>query len=138
MTNSSGWVSIHNATGQWYFIKAGNVNEWNDLVLGVLPNNTINLAIPLPSGNATVPASIESCVTAQFSNMTSGCTSGPGTPILWPATTMVWSCGEGVPSGSAVTGQYLYGDYYIAYAFVNMPNGTKAALSNEGCIVGSL
>jgi hypothetical protein len=50
---------------------------------------------------------------------------------------MVWPCGEGVPNGSAVTGQYFYGGYYIAYPFVNMPNGTKAALSND-CNVGSL
>jgi hypothetical protein len=50
---------------------------------------------------------------------------------------MVWPCGEGFPSGSAGTAQGFYGGYYIAYAFVNMPNGTKAALSNY-CDVGSL
>jgi hypothetical protein len=136
VTNSSGWVSIYNATGEWYFFKTGNINDWNDVVLGVLPNYTLSFALPLPSGNATVPASVETCVTAQFSNQTSGCTTGPGTPILWPATTIVWPC-EGLPSGAAVTGEYFYGAYFIAYPFATLANGTKAALSQD-CDIGSL
>jgi hypothetical protein len=137
VTNSTGWVSITNATGVWYFIKAGNVNVWNDVVLGVLPNNVVNMAIPLPSGNATVPSSLKSCVTSTFSNITSTCTRVPGTPVLWPLTTIVWPCGEGLPNGSAVTPQGFYGGYYIAYSFAAFPNGTKAALTND-CNIGSL
>jgi hypothetical protein len=137
VTNSTGWVSITNAAGFYYFIKAGNVNEWNDVVLGVMSNNTINLAIPLPSGNVTVPSAIESCVTAKFSNMTSGCTSEPGAPVLWPTPVLVWPCGPGFPSGSAGTSQGFYGNYYIAYSFVQLPNGTKAVPSTN-CDIGAL
>jgi hypothetical protein len=135
-TNATGWVEIANATGGYYFIKAGNVNEWNDVLLGVIANTTLTLSIPLPSGNASVPDG-QSCIMGNGSNITSTCVQDR-TPILWPATTKVLSCGEGVPSGSAVTGEGLYGGYYIAYAFANAPNGTKYAFDTSGCVIGSL
>jgi len=136
-SNSTGWVSINNATGVWYFIKAGNVNEWNYVVIGVMPGTTVNMALPLPSGNATVPSSEESCVTGNGGNITSTCTKVPGLPVFEPPTTIVWPCGLGLPNGSAGTAQGFYGGYYIAYSYAALPNGTKAALLND-CNVGGL
>ena len=135
-TNATGWVTIGNATGGYYFIKAGNVNEWNDILLGVIANTTLTMSMPLPSGNATIPNG-QSCEIGNGYNTTSTCVQDR-TPILWPATTKVLSCGQGVPNGSAVTPEGLYGGYYIAYTFANAPNSTKYAFDNTGCIVGGL
>lgn len=131
VTNSTGWVSITNATGDWYFIKAGNVNEWNYVVIGVMPGTTVNMAIPLPYGNVTVPSSEESCVIGNGGNLTSTCMRVPGQSVFEPPTTIVWPCGLGVPNGSAGTAQGFYGGYYVAYSYVAFPNGTKAALLND-------
>lgn len=135
-TNATGWVTIADATGGYYFIKAGNVNEWNDILLGVIANTTLTLSIPLPSGNASVPDG-QSCIYGDGSNVTSTCVQDR-TPILWPATTKVLACGEGVPSGSAVTPEGLYGGYYVAYAYADAPNGTEYAFDTSGCVIGSL
>jgi hypothetical protein len=135
-TNASGWVSIINATGPFLFIDAGNVNEWNDVVIGVQDNSVVNMRIPLPQGNITVPTSGETCNGGFGSNITSTCTP-QRYPVLWPQTTIVWPCGKGIPSGGAVTAQGFYAGVYVAYPYATFTNGTKAALLTD-CDEGSL
>jgi len=119
--DASGRVSISNATGPFYYIKAGNVNIWNDIVVGVEANTAINMTIPLPSGQITTPWS-------------SGGTP-QSLPFLWPKTSIVWPCGA-LPNGSTVTPQGVYAGQYVAYSYAVLQNGTSAALP-EDCAVGS-
>jgi hypothetical protein len=125
-TNATGWVAITTETNSsFYFIKAGSINEWNDLVVGVEPNSTLKMTFPLPSGNITIP---EGYTAATRSGNVTRTASEMTMPVYWPPTTLLWPCGGGLPSGSAVTGQGVYAGMYIAYSFANFPNGTKAAL----------
>ena len=119
-TDASGRVSISNVTGPFYYVKAGNANIWNDIVVGV-EANTVNMTIPLPSGQITTPWS-------------SGGTP-QSLPFLWPNTSIVWPCGA-LPNGSTVTPQGAYAGQYIAYSYAVLQNGTSAALA-EDCAVGS-
>jgi hypothetical protein len=118
-TDSSGWISITDPSGPFYLIEAGSIPlGWNDIVVGVEVNNVVNMTIPVPSGNVTVPSG------------------GPGAtqsrlPVLWPQTTTVWPCAAGLPSGSAVVSQGVYAGEYIAYSYAALTNGTKAALIED-------
>jgi hypothetical protein len=114
-TDASGRVSISNATGPFYYVKAGGVNIWNDIVVGVEANAVINMTIPLPSGQITTPQSL---------------------PFLWPKTSAVWPCGGALPNASTVTPQGVYAGQYIAYSYAVLQNGTSVAL-NEDCAFGS-
>jgi hypothetical protein len=53
-TDASGWVSITDPSGPFYFIEAGSLLPgsmgWNDIVVGVEANDVVNMTIPLPSG----------------------------------------------------------------------------------------
>ena len=114
MTDASGRVSISNATGPFYYVEAGNVNAWNDIVVGVKPNTVVNMTVPLPSGNITTPQSL---------------------PFLWPKTSIVWPCGGALPNNSTVTPQGVYAGQYVAFSYAVLQNGTSAALA-EDCAVG--
>jgi len=94
VTDASGRVSITNVTGPFYYINAGDTMFSNDMVVGVENNTVVNMTIPLPSG---------AIATTQTSAGQSGM------PFLWPNTIIVWPCGEGLPDGSAVTPQGVYG-----------------------------
>jgi hypothetical protein len=120
-TDASGRVSIPNVTGPFYFVKAGGVNSWNDIVLGVEANTVVNMTIPLPSGQITTPWS-------------SGGTR-QALPFLWPNTSIVWPCGEALPNNSTATSQGVYAGQYVAYSYAALPNGTAAAIA-EDCPVG--
>jgi len=91
------------------------------MVVGVENNTVVNMTIPLPSGAIATP-------------QTSAGQSGM--PFLWPNTSIVWPCGEGLPDGSAVTPQGVYGGEYVTFSYAALPNGTSAALP-EDCSVGS-
>lgn len=66
------------------------------------------------------------------SNVTSSSTSTPSNfPVFVPQTTIVWPCGKGLPSGSAVTAQGVYAGKYIAKTFAVLPNGTKASIPTD-------
>jgi hypothetical protein len=121
-TDASGRVSISNATGPFYYVKAGGVNSWNDIVVGVEANTVVNMTIPLPSGPMTTPWS-------------SGGTP-QSLPFLWPKTSIVWPCGGALPNGSTATPQGVYAGQYIAYSYAVLQNGTSAALAQD-CAVGS-
>lgn len=121
-TNASGRVSISNVTGPFYFVKAGNVNAWKDIVVGVEANTVVNMTMPLPSGEITTPWNSDG--TSQ------------SLPFLWPNTSIVWPCGA-LPNDSTVTPQGVYAGQYIAYSYVALPNGTAAAV-DEDCAFGSL
>jgi len=120
-TDASGRVSISNVTGPFYYVKAGNVNIWNDIVVGVEADTVVNMTIPLPSGEITTPSS-------------SGGTP-QSLPFLWPNTSIVWPCGEALPDNSTATAQGVYAGQYIAYSFAALPNGTAAAIA-EDCSSG--
>ena len=119
-TDASGRVSISNATGPFYYVKAGNANIWNDIVVGVEANTVVNMTIPLPSGAITTPWS-------------SGGTR-QALPFLWPNTSIVWPCGA-LPNDSTVTPQGVYAGQYVAYSYALLPNGTAAAI-DEDCSFG--
>jgi len=122
-TNASGWISITDPSGPFYFIEAGsNFGGWNDIVVGVEANNVVNMTIPVPSGNVTTP---------------SGATQSR-LPVLWPQTTTVWPCAEGLPSGSTVVPQGVYAGEYIAYSYAALANGTKAALNEDAACSGQV
>jgi hypothetical protein len=105
-------------------------------MMGVQDNSVVSMRIPFPQGNITVPTSGETC-NAGNGNVTAACTP-VRLPILWPQTTIVWPCGKGVPSGSAVTSQGLNGGAeYVAYPYATFTNGTKAAILTD-CDEGSL
>lgn len=75
-TDASGRISITDPSGAFYFIVAGSFTGWNYIMVGIEANNLVNMTIPLPSGNVTVPSG------------------GPGAtqsrlPVLWPQTTTV-------------------------------------------------
>ena len=53
-TNGTGWVTIANATGQFYFIKIGNFESYNYAIVDVGENQTLYVTIPWPSGAASV------------------------------------------------------------------------------------
>jgi hypothetical protein len=57
LTDSAGWVSISNATGAYYFIKVGNVNQWNDILVTMNDTNILYVTIPWPSGNISLASS---------------------------------------------------------------------------------
>jgi len=125
-TNASGWISITDPSGPFYFIEAGsNFEGWNDIVVGVEANNVVNMTIPVPSGNVTVPAGGHGAAQSRF-------------PVLWPQTTTVWPCAQGLPSGSTVVPQGVYAGVYIAYSYVALANGTKAALNEGAACSGNL
>jgi hypothetical protein len=121
-TDASGRVSISNVTGPFYYVKAGNVNIWNDIVVGVEANTMVNMTIPLPSGEITTP-------------WNSGGTR-QALSFLWPNTSIVWPCGEALPDNSTATSQGVYAGQYVAYSYAVLPNGTDAALA-EDCALGS-
>jgi hypothetical protein len=116
-TDAFGRVSITNVTGPFYFVKAGGVNSWNDMVVGVEANTVINMTIPLPSGEMTTPWS-------------SGGTR-QALPFLWPNTSIVWPCGEALPNNSTATPQGVYAGQYVAYSYAALPNGTAAAIAGD-------
>lgn len=134
VTDASGRVSITNVTGPFFYIKAGNVNVWNDMLVGVEANTMISMTIPLPSGNITTPVGSETAT--QSGNVTRSA-SQYGFPFLWPQTSSVWPCGEGLPDGSTAVPQGLYAGQYVAFSYAVLQNGTKVALP-EDCGVGSL
>jgi len=122
-TDASGWVSITDPSGAFYFIEAGSLQRWNDIVVGVEVNNVVNMTIPLPSGNVTVPWGSPGATHSRL-------------PVLWPQTTTVWPCGEGLPSGSTVVPQGVYAGEYIAYSYAALANGTRAALNEDAACSG--
>lgn len=121
VADASGQVSITNVTGPFFYIKAGNVNIWNDIVVGVKNNTVVNMTIPLPSGEITTPQTSAGQSSLLF---------------LWPNTSIVWPCGEGLPDGSTVTPQGVYAGEYVAFSYAVLPNGTSTALA-EDCSVGT-
>jgi len=123
-TDASGRISITDPSGPFYFIEAGGNFGWNDIVVGVEANNVVNMTIPVPSGNVTTPWGSPGATPSRLT-------------VLSPQTTTVWPCGQGLPSGSAVTAQGVYAGEYVAFSYAALPNGTKAAL-REDCAVGGL
>jgi len=83
----------------------------------------VNMTIPLPSGNVTVPVGNPGATQSRL-------------PVLWPQTTTVWPCGEGLPSGSTVVPQGVYAGEYIAYSYAALANGTRAALNEDAACSG--
>jgi len=124
VTDSAGRVSIANVTGPFYYIKAGTVNFWNDMMVGVETDTVVNMTIPLPSGEITTPWAAQSGSSTQLS-----------LPFMWPKTSTVWPCGEGLPEGSTVVPQGIYAGQYTAYSYAVLQNGTSMALP-EDCAIG--
>jgi hypothetical protein len=56
VTDSSGSVLIENSTSEYYFIRAGNLQQQSAFVIGVKGTSTVNVTVPWPSGNATITA----------------------------------------------------------------------------------
>jgi hypothetical protein len=117
-TDASGQVSIANVTGPFFYVKAGNVNIWNDIVVGV-EASVVNMTIPLPSGQITTPWAAQPGGATQLS-----------LPFLWPNTTSVLPCG-GLPDGSTIVPQGVYAGQYIAYSYDVLQNGTSVALPED-------
>jgi hypothetical protein len=85
-TDASGWISITDPSGAFYFIVAGHFTGWNYIMVGIEANNLVNMTIPLPSGKVTVPLGSPGATQSRL-------------PVLWPQTTTVWPCGEGFRAG---------------------------------------
>lgn len=56
-TNSTGWVTIANSTGQYYFIGIGDFKSYNYAIVDVGKNQTLYVTMPWPSGAASVSTS---------------------------------------------------------------------------------
>jgi hypothetical protein len=73
VTDSSGWVHIRNVTSDYYFVRAVNVMQENDVIIGFNGTSVVNLSMPWPSGKVTLTQSSSSANCAvSYSHALSG------------------------------------------------------------------
>ena len=53
-TNSTGWISISNATGQYYFFRVGGINPSTYGIVELFRDRTTYVTVSMPSGDYVV------------------------------------------------------------------------------------